>query len=95
MVGIAHTTSGHDTIYNTPQESLGARGSAGTNVGSTQVNLRSIQELVKESETTTSTNGMNTYNDPIDEASNDTPPPSSPPPSSPPSSGGGGYGGGY
>ena len=48
----------------------------------------------------TSTNDMNTYSDPIDEASNDTPPPSSPPPSSPPpssppSSGGGGYGGGY
>ena len=83
---------------------LGARGSAGTNVGSTQASLRSIQDLIKESETTTSTNDMNTYSDPIDEASNDTPPPSSPPPSSPPSSpppssspssGGGGYGGGY
>ena len=104
MVGIAHTTSGHATIYNTPQESLGTRGSAGTNVGSTQASLRSIQDLIKESETTTSTNDMNTYSDPIDEASNDTPPPSSPPPSSPPSSpppssppssGGGGYGGGY
>ena len=95
MVGVAHTTSAHSTIYNTPQESLGARGSAGTNVGSTQANLRSIQDLIKESETTTSTNDMNTYSDPIDEASNDTPPPSSPPPSSPPSSGGGGYGGGY
>ena len=71
-----------------------------TNVGSTQASLRSIQDLIKESETTTSTNDMNTYSDPIDEASNDTPPPSSPPPSSPPpssppSSGGGGYGGGY
>ena len=104
MVGVAHTTSAHSTIYNTPQESLGARGSAGTNVGSTQASLRSIQDLIKESETTTSTNDMNTYSDPIDEASNDTPPPSSPPPSSPPSSpppssppssGGGGYGGGY
>ena len=70
-------------------------------MGSTQASLRSIQDLIKESETTTSTNDMNTYSDPIDEASNDTPPPSSPPPSSPPpssppsSSGGGGYGGGY
>ena len=95
MVGIAHTTSGHATIYNTPQESLCAGGSAGTNIGSTQASLRSIQDLIKESETTTSTNDMNTYSDPVDEASNDTPPPSSPPPSSPPSSGGGGYGGGY
>ena len=65
---------------------MGARGSAGTNVGSTQASLRSIQDLIKESETTTSTNDMNTYSDPIDEASNDTPPPSSPPPSSPPPS---------
>ena len=101
MVGSAHTTSAHSTIYNTPQESLGSIGaSSGTNVGSTQVRLSSIQQLVQESETQQSSNNMNTYSDPVDEASNDTPPPSSPPPSSPPpssppSSGGGGYGGGY
>ena len=106
MVGSAHTTSAHSTIYNTPQDSLGSVGaSSGTNVGSTQAKLSSIQQLVQESETQQSTNNMNTYTDPVDEASNDTPPPSSPPPSSPPpsappsspppSSGGGGYGGGY
>ena len=51
MVGSAHTTSAHATIYNTPQESLGSAGSSsGTNVGSTQVKLSSIQNLIKESE---------------------------------------------
>ena len=93
MVGVAHTTSAHASIYNTPQESLGSGGSVGSNIGSSKINLRSIQQLVQESETTQSTDNMNTYSDPIDEA-DDTTPPSSPPPSSPPSSGssGGGYG---
>tara|TARA_B100001093_G_scaffold518354_1_gene602883 strand:- start:794 stop:2731 length:1938 start_codon:yes stop_codon:yes gene_type:complete len=92
MVGVAHTTSTHASIYNTPQESLGSGGSVGSNLGSSKINLRSIQQLVQESETTQSTDNMNTYSDPIDEA-DDTTPPSSPPPS-PPSSGssGGGYG---
>ena len=90
MVGSAHTTSAHATIYNTPQESLGSAGLAGgTNVGSTQVKFSSIQQLVQESETQQSSNNMNTYSDPVDEASD------THPPSSPPSSGGGGYGGGY
>ena len=89
MVGIAHTTSAHENIYNTPQESLGSGGSGGSNIGSTKVNLRSIQDLVQESEQTQSTDNTNTYSDPIDEAGD------TPPPSSPPSSGGGGYGGGY
>ena len=97
MVGVAHTTSAHASIYNTPQESLGSGGSVGSNIGSSKINLRSIQQLVQESETTQSTDNMNTYSDPIDEADDTTPPsspPSSPPPSSPPSSGssGGGYG---
>ena len=95
MVGVAHTTSAHASIYNTPQESLGSGGSVGSNIGSSKINLRSIQQLVQESETTQSTDNMNTYSDPVDEA-DDTTPPSSPPPSSPspPSSGssGGGYG---
>ena len=100
MVGSAHTTSAHATIYNTPQESLGSAGLAGgTNIGSTQVKFSSIQQLVEESETQQSSNNMNTYSDPVDEAGGtpppSSPPPSSPPPSSPPSSGGGGYGGGY
>ncbi len=105
MVGIAHTSSAHASIYNTPQESLGTGKVTGTNVGSSKINLRSIQQLVQESEST-QTENMNTYSDPIDEATDTTdptppsPPPSSPPPSAPPSSpppssGGGGYGGGY
>ena len=102
MVGSAHTTTPHATIYNTPQESFGSVGSSGgSNVGSTQVNLSSIQDLIKESETQQSSDNMSTYSDPVDEASDtqsspppSSPPPSSPPPSSPPSSGssGGGYG---
>ena len=98
MVGIAHTTSAHASIYNTPQESLGSGGSVGSNIGSSKINLRSIQQLVQESETIQSTDNMNTYSDPIDEADDTTPPtpptpPSSPPPSSPSSgSSGGGYG---
>ena len=106
MVGLAHTTRAHATIYNTPQESLRSGGSPTSNVGSTKIQLRSIQTLITESET--SQTPTETYTDPMDEAGGTTPPPStppstppsspppsSPPPSSPPSSGGGGYGGGY
>ena len=109
MVGAAHTSSYHATIYNTPEESLSA-GAVGTNVGSTKINLRSIQELVQESEQsdttqTETTENVELYSDPVETVQqNNTnmsggggssaPPPSSPPPSSPPS-GGGGYGGGY
>jgi len=79
MVGIAHTTSGHATIYPTPQESLRTGGTSSSNVGSTRVNTRSIQDLIQESETTQT-----------NESSGD-----STPPSTPPSSGGSGSGGGY
>jgi len=108
MVGAAHTSSAHAIIYATPQESLRSGGSPSSNVGSTQVNLRSIQQLIEESEietetTTPSIPTMDTYSDPVDESQNNTPPPtppsspppSSPPPSSPPpssGSSGGGYG---
>ena len=95
MVGLAHTTRAHATIYNTPQESLRSGGTPSSNVGSTQIRARTIRELITESET--SQTPIETYTDPVDEAG-DTPPPSapsSPPPSTPPSSGGGGYGGGY
>ena len=104
MVGAAHTSSAHAVIYNTPQESLRSGGTPRSNVGSTRINLRSIPQLIKESEaqtetssTETTTPSMDTYSDPVDESQNNTPPPSppsSPPPSSPPSSGssGGGYG---
>ena len=79
MVGIAHTTSGHATIYPTPQESLRTGATSSLNVGSTRVNTRSIQDLIQESETTQS-----------NESSGD-----STPPSTPPNSGGSGSGGGY
>ena len=97
MVGLAHTTRSHSTIYNTPQESLRSGGTPSSNVGSTQIRTRTISELITESEA--SQTPIETYTDPVDEAGDTTPPPSSPPssppPSSPPSSGGGGYGGGY
>ena len=91
MTGAVHTES-DDIIYNTPQESL--RDGSPRGASSTRVNLRSIQQLVQESETTES---ADTYTDPVDDAmdtdTDPTPPsspPSSPPPSTPPSSGGGG-----
>ena len=93
MVGLAHTTRDHATIYNTPQESLRSGGTPSSNLGSTQIRARTIRELITESET--SQTPTETYTDPVDEAG-DTTPPSAPssPPSSPPSSGssGGGYG---
>ena len=109
MVGIAHTTSPHAIIYGTPQESLRSGGAPSSNIGSTKVRLSSIQELIQKSEstqvqqteTTETSENMELYSDPVDEAQTQidtsggsTPPPSSPPPSSPPSSGssGGGYG---
>ena len=110
MVGAAHTSSAHAVIYNTPQESLRSGGTPRSNVGSTRINLRSIPQLIKESETQTETSStetttpsMDTYSDPVDESQNNTPPPSppsspppsSPPPSSPPSSGSSGGGYGY
>ena len=99
MTGAVHNDN-DSIIYNTPRESLRSGGSSTSNVGSTKVNLRSIQQLVTESEsaqTTTPQTTENTdlYSDPVDEAtdtSGGSTPPSSPPPSSPPSSGGGGYG---
>jgi len=102
MTGLQH--SDRDTIiYGTPQESLRSGGAPASNVGSTRIGLRSIQQLVKESETTQTettqtTENTDLYSDPVDEAGDtppSTPPSGSPPSGSPPSSGGGGYGGGY
>ena len=87
MVGAVHVPTPHATIYNTPQESLRS-GTPSSNIGGTKVGLRSIQQLVQESETTQE--NMTTYSDPMDDASDSG---GSTPPSSPPSSGGGGYGG--
>ena len=83
MVGIAHTTRAHATIYDTPQESLRG-GTPSSNLGSTRIRTRTISELITESETQSQ----------IDDTPPSSPPPSTPP-STPPSSGGGGYGGGY
>tara|TARA_S200000501_G_scaffold346825_1_gene360616 strand:- start:299 stop:2206 length:1908 start_codon:yes stop_codon:yes gene_type:complete len=101
MTGLKHSDT-DSTIYNTPQESLRSGGAPTSNVGSTKIGLRSIQQLVTESESTQTTTPQTTentdlYSDPVDEAtdtSGGSTPPSSPPPSSPPSSGssGGGYG---
>ena len=91
MTGAVHTES-DDIIYNTPQESLRS-GGAPRGSSSTRVNLRSIQQLVQESEQTQTTESTDTYTDPVDDAMDmdtdiDPTPPSSPP-STPPSSGGG------
>ena len=103
--GIKMTGSEHsDTdsiIYNTSQESL--RSGRTLNTGTSEVRLRSIQDLIQESETTQTTESTDTYTDPVDDAMDTdtdmTPPSSTPPPSTPPSSppssppsGGGGYG---
>ena len=108
MVGSVHVSTPHATIYNTPQESLRS-GTPSSNVGSTQVRLSSIQDLIQKSESTQSqqttssdtTENVELYSDPTDEAQtqidssgDNTPPPSSPPPSSPPPSSGS-SGGGY
>ena len=105
MVGSVHVSTPHATIYNTPQESLRSDGTPSSNIGSTQVRLSSIQDLIQESESTQSqqttssdtTENVELYSDPTDEAQtqidssgDSTPPPSSPPPSS--GSSGGGYG---
>ena len=76
MVGLAHTTRSHATIYNTPQESLRSGGTPSSNVGSTQIRTRTISELITESEA--SQTPTETYTDPMDEAGGTTSPPSSP-----------------
>ena len=51
MTGLEHSDRG-STIYGTPQESLRSGGTPSSNVGSTRVGLRSIQQLIQESEST-------------------------------------------
>ena len=84
MVGVAHTTTPHAIIYDTPAESRTS--SAGT--GSVQPTMTTVTSPTGTSytppEPTTTTPAPTTTPTPE--------PPSSPPPSSPPSSGGGGYG---
>ena len=86
MTGAVHTES-DDIIYNTPQESL--RDGSPRRISSTEVNFRSIQQLVQESEQTQTTESTDTYTDPVDDAMDMDTDIDSTPPSSPPSSGGG------
>ena len=79
MVGIAHTSTSHEIIYDTPEQSFAP---SVVSVASTM-----IQESTSDQPTITPTSTM-TNNTPPQT------PPSTPPPSAPPS-GGGGYGGGY
>ncbi len=51
MTGLKHSDR-DSTIYGTPQESLRSGGTPASNVGSTRVGLRSIQQLIQESEST-------------------------------------------
>ena len=94
MTGVEHSDA-DSIIYNTPQESLRTGRTLNRSTG---IQLRPIQDLIKESEASQTTESADTYTDPVDDSMSDdtdtTPPPSTPP-STPPSSGGGGYGGGY
>ena len=81
MVGIAHTSSPHEIIYDTPEQSF-----TPTVIG---VASTTIQVVTSDQPTITSTSTMTNNT-----STTQTPPPSSPPPSAPPA-GGGGYGGGY
>ena len=51
MTGLEHSDR-DSTIYGTPQESLRSGSTPASNVGSTRVGLRSIQQLIQESEST-------------------------------------------
>ena len=51
MTGLEHSDR-DSTIYGTPQESLRSGGTPSSNIGSTRVGLRSIQQLIQESEST-------------------------------------------
>ena len=79
MVGIAHTSTPHEIIYDTPEQSFAP---SVISVASTMT-----QESTSDQPTMTPTSTMTNNTPPPT-------PPSTPPPSAPPS-GGGGYGGGY
>ena len=80
MVGVAHTSTPHEIIYDTPEQSFAP---SVVSVASTVT-----QEPTSDQPTITPTSTMTNNTPPP------TTPPSTPPPSAPPS-GGGGYGGGY
>ena len=95
MVGVAHTTTPHAIIYDTPQESRTSR-----SVGSTSTSYTTVSSSVQtnvSSTTTQTTTSSTPQTDPVDTSSQQTSGQSyTPPPSSPPSGGGSsGSGGGY
>ena len=108
MVGVAHTTSPHAIIYDTPQESRTSRGVMSSSTPMTTVSSPQVQTNVSDTATTSQPDTSSIpQTDPVDTSSQQTSGQSyTPPPSSPPSgggssgsgggsSGGGGYGGGY
>jgi len=108
MVGVAHTTTPHAIIYNTPQESRTSRSSVVSSTSYTTVSSSAVQTNVSDTTTTSQSDTSSIpQTDPVDTSSQQTSGQSyTPPPSNPPSgggssgsgggsSGGGGYGGGY
>ncbi len=108
MVGVAHTTTPHAIIYDTPQESRTSRTIEATSTSYTTVSSPQVQTNVSDTTTTSQPDTSSIpQTDPVDTPSQQTTGQSyTPPPSSPPSgggssgsgggsSGGGGYGGGY
>ena len=107
MVGVAHTTTPHAIIYDTPQESRTSRSPVVTSTSYTTVSS-SVQTNVSNTTTTSqSDTSSTTQTDPVDTSSQQTSGQSYTPPnnnntgnsgssgSGGGSSGGGGYGGGY
>ena len=109
MVGVAHTTTPHAIIYDTPQESRTARSLGATSTSYSTVSSPQVQSNVSDTTTTSQSDTSSIPQaDPVDMSNQQTTGQSyTPPPSSPPSgggssgtsgggsSGGGGYGGGY
>jgi hypothetical protein len=108
MTGVAHTTTPHAIIYDTPQESRTSRSPVVTSTSYTTVSSPQVQTNVSNTTTTSQPDTSSIpQTDPVDTSSQQTSGQSyTPPPSSPPSgggssgsgggsSGGGGYGGGY
>ena len=109
MVGVAHTTSPHAIIYDTPQESRTSRGFMATTSSITTISSPSVPTNVSNTTTTSQPNTGNiTQTDTIDTSMEQTTGQSYTPPnnnntgssgssgtSGGGSSGGGGYGGGY
>ena len=98
MVGVAHTTTPHAIIYNTPQESRTSRSIVATSTSYTTVSSSAVQTNVSDTTTTSQTTTNTTpQTGTTDTSSQQTSGQSyTPPPSSPPSGGGSsGSGGGY